>query len=111
MTSSRELWLSFPPKFRAKPALNIDLDDLPVERTVGLIWQGDSDTLIFLLNIKKDADTKRKIGSSVASIFDPIRFLACIPGDVGCGGLERQCFGKKAMRLWFRTPAEPVIKL
>jgi hypothetical protein len=78
MTSSRELWLSFPPKFRAKPALNIDLDDLPVERTLGLIWEGESDTFTFLLNIEKDADTKRKIVSSVASIFDPMGFLACV---------------------------------
>ncbi len=58
MTSSRELWLSFPPKFRAKPALNIDLNDLSVERTLGLIWEGESDTSTFLLNIEKDADTK-----------------------------------------------------
>ncbi|XP_046642634.1 uncharacterized protein LOC124327680 [Daphnia pulicaria] len=78
MSSSRELWLSFPPKFRAKPALNIGLDELPVERTLGLIWQVESGTFTFLLNIENDADTKREIVSSVASIFDPKGFLACI---------------------------------
>ncbi len=28
-----------------------------------------------------------------------------------CSGLERQRFRKKAMRLWFRNPAEPVKNL
>jgi hypothetical protein len=32
-------------------------------------------------------------------------------GDLGCFGLERQRFEKKAMKLWFRTLAETVIKL
>jgi hypothetical protein len=32
-------------------------------------------------------------------------------GDVGCGGLEHQRFRIKAMKLLFRTPTEPVIKL
>lgn len=77
MTSSREPWLSFPTEIRCKTVLNIDLNDLPMERTLGRIWQGESDTFTFLLNIEEEADKKRKIVISVANIFDPMVFLAC----------------------------------
>jgi hypothetical protein len=48
-----------------------------MERTLGRIWQGESDTFTFLLNIEEEADKKRKIVISVANIFDPMVFLAC----------------------------------
>jgi hypothetical protein len=39
-TSSREVWRSFSFEKRDQPELNMDLDPLPVERTLGLLWHG-----------------------------------------------------------------------
>jgi hypothetical protein len=73
-----ELWSSFPPEERAGPELNADLDGLPIERTLWLLWRGESDTFSFTLNVEHEATSKRKIASAVASIFDPMRILASV---------------------------------
>lgn len=69
---------SIPPKDRAGPELNADLDGLPMERTLGLLWRGESDTFSFTLNVEHEATSKRQIASAVASIFDPLGILACV---------------------------------
>lgn len=78
MTSSPEIWKSFPPEQRAAPNLNVDLDGLPVERTLGLLWQGDHDTFGFEFKRRGPISTKCQILSAVSSVFDPLGFLSCV---------------------------------
>ncbi len=78
MTSSREVWQSMEPEKRAQPTLNVDLDDLPVERTLGLLWDGESDTFYFSFSEAHEANTKRAILAAVSSVYDPLGFLACV---------------------------------
>ncbi len=78
MTSSREIWQSFQPERRANPQLNVDLDDLPVERTLGLLWHGESDTFSFSFSNASRKNTKRGILACVSSVFDPMGFVSCV---------------------------------
>lgn len=76
ITSSPQVWNAFPPPDRGEPELNIDLEGLPIQRTVGLLWDCQTDSFIFQLVIPIGIDTHRGILSSVASIFDPKGFIA-----------------------------------
>jgi hypothetical protein len=52
--------------------------------------------------------------AALLSLLDESAAFVAIDHYTGmwwCSGLERQHFGKKAMRLWFRNPAEPVKNL
>jgi hypothetical protein len=73
-----ELWSYFPPEERAGPELNADLDGLPMEKTLGLLWRGESDTFSFTLNVEHSVTCKRQIASAVTIIFDPLGILACV---------------------------------
>ncbi|KAL9977438.1 hypothetical protein ACROYT_G014841 [Oculina patagonica] len=49
---------------------------MPMERALGVVWDTSSDCFVYEV-VKKDiADTRRKILSLIASLFDPIGFLA-----------------------------------
>ena len=49
---------------------------MPVERALGVIWDTRLDCFVYKV-VKRDiADTRRKILSLIASLFDPIGFLA-----------------------------------
>jgi hypothetical protein len=76
-TSSREFLQSLPPSERANPDLNVDLDGLPIHRTMGLQWSGESDGFFFDPIIYK-ATTKRGVLSAVPSIFDPMGVIASV---------------------------------
>lgn len=58
-SNSRELLASIPPASRANPKLDLDLDQLPLERALGVYWDAQSDTF----NI-------------VSSLFNPLGFLS-----------------------------------
>lgn len=78
MTSSKRVWMSFPSTVRADPTLNIDLDNLPSERTLGLLWHGETDTFAFKFKELENATTKRQVYSAITRIFDPMGFIACV---------------------------------
>lgn len=72
MSNSREVLASIPPHQRAKPELNLDLDELVLERALGLHWYPETDTLQFKgVNTNKPF-TKRGILSVVSSLYDPL---------------------------------------
>ncbi|XP_028413873.1 uncharacterized protein LOC114536722 [Dendronephthya gigantea] len=75
MSNRKEVLKSIPSKERATPALDLDLNKLPISRTLGLCWDADSDEFYFS-SIKTDKpSTKRGILSVVSSLFDPLGFL------------------------------------
>ena len=65
-----------PEKERANPELNLDLDDLPIGRALGLHWDANSDTFQFKVIPTSKPPTKRGILSTVSSLFDPLGFLS-----------------------------------
>ena len=75
--SSRTILQSVPATERAKPDLNVDLDALPVHRTLGLEWNAESDDFFFTLLVPT-ATTKRQVLSAVSGIYDPMGFLAAV---------------------------------
>ena len=46
-SNSRKLLVTLPEKERANPALNLDLDQMPIGRAPLLHWDADSDTFLF----------------------------------------------------------------
>lgn len=70
--------LPFPEEDRSKNLheLDLDRDQLPVGRALGLLWCVESDTFKFKLALKEQPHTQRGILSMVSSIYDPLGFLA-----------------------------------
>lgn len=56
--------------------LNLDLDELPVERALGVRWFVESDELGFEIKKLHRPETKRGILSTICSLYDPLGFAA-----------------------------------
>jgi len=54
----------------------VDGETLPTERALGVTWDVQNYTFIFKIKPRELADTRRKVVSLTASIFDPIGFVA-----------------------------------
>ena len=75
-SNSCKLLATLPEKERANPALNLDLDQLPIGRALGLHCDAGSDTFMFKVVPTNKPPTKRGILSTVSSLFDPLSFLS-----------------------------------
>ena len=75
-SSSQEVLSQIPNKELACPTLNLDLDNLPLERTLGMKWNTDSDCLCFSVCLGQPVLTKRGVLSRVSSVFDPLGVLS-----------------------------------
>ena len=60
-SNSRKLLTTLPEKERANPASNLDLDQIPIGRALGLHWGADSDTFMFKVVPTNKPQTKRGI--------------------------------------------------
>ena len=56
--------------------LDLNYDELPIERALGVQWCVESDTFRFRITIKDKPLTRRGILSIVSSIYDPLGFAA-----------------------------------
>ena len=66
-----------PEKDRAQSVRSIRVGDmLPTQRALGVFWDVQNDTFIYKFKPKELANTRRKVVSVTASIFDPIGFIA-----------------------------------
>ena len=77
-TSSDELRASLPGQSQLNETLNMDLDDLPIERTLGLSWNYRQDVFVLKVSVSSDGSTKRDLLRTISSIFDPLGFLVPI---------------------------------
>nr|XP_054764691.1 uncharacterized protein LOC129271341 [Lytechinus pictus] len=76
VSNSREVLNSIPEKEKAPSVIDMDLDTLPIERTLGVLWDVDSDRFGFKVSLKDRPATRRGILSKVSSLYDPLGFLA-----------------------------------
>ena len=76
LSNRREVLQAIPAKERASPTLDLDLDQLPINRTLGLCWDAETDKFYFTSISTNKPATKRGILSVVSSLFDPLGFLA-----------------------------------
>ncbi|XP_028822925.1 uncharacterized protein LOC114778148, partial [Denticeps clupeoides] len=77
-SNSRKVLEAFPQEDRAAVEGNVDLSGevVPIQRSLGLLWEVTSDTFTF--SVAKDLKpfTRRGVLSTINSIFDPMGFLA-----------------------------------
>ena len=76
VSTDRGVLAAFPGEVRANPSVDLDLDELPTDRALGQRWDCDKDAFILEASVKDKATTRRQLMSVVASIFDPLGFLA-----------------------------------
>ena len=75
MSNSREVLTKIPEADRAKPPLDLDLEKLPVEMTLGVQWDVEKDAFLFKVREPHQPPTKRGILSAVSSLYDPLGFV------------------------------------
>ena len=67
------------PKEDRLPTLELDKDILPKTKTLGVMWEAERDVFTFQVQqppVDNKAHTKRNVLSAIASLFDPLQFLA-----------------------------------
>ena len=67
------------PKEDRLPTLELDKDILPKTKTLGVMWEAERDVFTFQVQqppVDNKASTKRNVLSAIASLFDPLQFLA-----------------------------------
>lgn len=71
---------AFPSEDRAKDVNSLDLfvEDLPIQRSLGLFWNMCTDTFMFQIEDDQKPFTRRGVLSTVNSLYDPLGFLAPI---------------------------------
>ncbi|KFD61198.1 hypothetical protein M514_26631 [Trichuris suis] len=76
-SSKTELLEHFPETDRSDGIVNLRLSDRPLENVLGLLWDQRSDSFRFASGIdSRIVKTKRQMLSAVASLYDPLGFLA-----------------------------------
>ncbi|XP_051803238.1 uncharacterized protein LOC127533647 [Acanthochromis polyacanthus] len=78
ISNNRQVLESIPDSERAIGVHDVDLShaELPVQTVLGVKWSVDSDTFSFKVDLEVKPATRRGILSTVASVFDPLGFLA-----------------------------------
>ena len=78
ISNRKEVIESIPINDRAKGIKDLDLEheDLPLERVLGIEWCIESDSFQFRIILKDKPFTRRGILSTVSSIYDPLGFAA-----------------------------------
>lgn len=78
ISNSRVLLCSIPERERAAEVKDLDLenDELPVERALGVQWCTTSDEVKFKIHLTDKPCTRRGILSLISSVYDPMGFLA-----------------------------------
>lgn len=77
-SNSPEVMGAFPPQDHAASLKDLDLgvDDLPMQRSLGLQWDLKADTFVFQVPDEGKPFTRRGLLSMVNSLYDPLGFIA-----------------------------------
>ena len=78
VSNSCDVMQAFPQEDLAKDLMNLDLitDAYPMQRSLGMLWNINTDTFRFHSSSEVKPCTRRGILSTVHSIFDPMGFIA-----------------------------------
>ncbi|XP_014673266.1 PREDICTED: uncharacterized protein LOC106813600 [Priapulus caudatus] len=78
MSNDKEVLGAIPEQERAPElkSLDLNMDDLPVARALGVQWSPQSDTLSFNVAPAERSLTRRGLLSIVSSVFDPLGLVA-----------------------------------
>ena len=78
VSNHRSVLAAIPEDQRAKgvKTLDLDRDQLPMERALGAQWNVEQDIFTFSMEVKPHSVTRRGILSIVSSMYDPLGFLA-----------------------------------
>ncbi|XP_068716993.1 uncharacterized protein [Montipora capricornis] len=76
ISNSRKVIDSIPLSEREGSVKDLLLDQLPIERALGVRWDVESDTFGFKISVKDRPATRRGILSVVSSVYDPLGFAA-----------------------------------
>ena len=78
ISNDKGVLATVPESERAKELHSLDLsqETLPTTRTLGVGWCTDSDSFQFHMNLKEQPATRRGILSIIASVYDPLGFVA-----------------------------------
>ena len=72
ISNCKEILRELPTEDVSPKIIDLDLEQLPIERALGVMWDSESDVLRVKAVTKNVANTKRGILSFVSSVFDPI---------------------------------------
>ena len=76
VSNRKEVLAIIPKKERAASVVDIDCEQQPLERTLGIQWNVESDEFGFKIMKKEKPSTRRRILSIVSSVYDPLGFVA-----------------------------------
>ena len=79
MASSRKLLTELKPFGLAATTLNIDFDELSTERTLGILWDSNTDSYVFKVLFKVDRSAvscKSDFLSIISRVYDPSGFVS-----------------------------------
>ncbi len=77
-SNSQSVLQSVAEEHRARDSkeLNLDRDELPIKRALGLLWCVETDSFKFKMVKKEQPHTRRGVLSIVSSVYDPLGFLS-----------------------------------
>lgn len=78
VSNTKEVLKAIPLEDRAVGLQDLDLkfDQLPIERTLGIMWCIETDCFKFRIVIQERPLTRRGVLSTVCSVYDPLGFVA-----------------------------------
>ena len=76
LSNDRRVLAEIPVKKRETPSLDLDFDELPVNRALEIRWNIEIDTFGFKVMDLSKPNTMRGMLSTIASVFDPLNFAA-----------------------------------
>lgn len=79
-SNSHKVMEAFPADERAKDLKDLDLrlDDVPLQRSLGVLWRLETDSFTFKVSKEEKPYTLRGVLATVTSLYDPLGFVAPI---------------------------------
>ena len=79
MLNSKHILKTLTPAERSLKTVNLDLNDIPIERALGIIWDQIEESILQIKTINKDSMlTKRGLLSFISSIYDLIGMISLL---------------------------------